>query len=105
MTKSQTKIIVSGRVNVMCFDKTGTLTEDSLDLYGVKTIIREDNGRLRFKETVRDNYCTKLNSNEDSGNKKGVSHHMLELMATCHSLAYIKQNLSGYLLTMFYSTL
>jgi len=39
-TKSQSKINVAGKVDVMVFDKTGTLTEEGLDLYGVIPINR-----------------------------------------------------------------
>jgi cation-transporting ATPase 13A2 len=34
MCVSPNKIIISGKINLMCFDKTGTLTEDHLEIYG-----------------------------------------------------------------------
>ena len=95
LTKSQNKIIVGGRVNTMCFDKTGTLTEDSLDLYGVKTTKINGGGNLAFGSTVKEEYHHKLNITEDNQEGKSHSQLMLELMATCHSLAYIRGNLSG----------
>jgi len=99
LTKSQTKIIVSGKVNTMCFDKTGTLTEDSLDMYGVKTV-QIQNGNLTFKKTVKDQYHQNLNGDHEDNDSKGISQKMLELMATCHSLAYIKGSLSGKIFSM-----
>ena len=34
-TISPTRIIISGKINLICFDKTGTLTEDKLNINGV----------------------------------------------------------------------
>ncbi len=30
------RVILCGKVKLVCFDKTGTLTEDSLDILGVQ---------------------------------------------------------------------
>lgn len=38
---SPNRINVAGKITIMCFDKTGTLTEEGLDLYGIRTVIRE----------------------------------------------------------------
>jgi len=35
---SPNRVIVAGKITIMCFDKTGTLTEDGLDLYGVRPV-------------------------------------------------------------------
>jgi len=93
---------VSGKVNTMCFDKTGTLTEDSLDMYGVKAVHIQDEN-LSFKKTVKDDYHQNLNGDNQDENTKGINQKMLELMATCHSLAYIKGSLSGNFIESFYS--
>ena len=28
------KILVSGKIDIMCFDKTGTLTKENIEVYG-----------------------------------------------------------------------
>jgi len=97
ITKSQTKINVAGRVNVMCFDKTGTLTEDSLDLYGVKPTGEGSEHNTRFLKTVKRNIHNGLNKTfgESNPEEKSLSHMMLELMATCHSLTPVRGVISG----------
>lgn len=92
ITKSQTKINVAGRVDVMCFDKTGTLTEDSLDLYGVKPMDRTENDDVKFLKTVKKEIHHNLNKTQQI---KTLSHMMLELMATCHSLTFVRGVISG----------
>jgi len=96
ITKSQNKINVAGRIDVMCFDKTGTLTEDSLDLYGVRTVERI-NGAPVFAKIARNNIHQKLNTAQHTpySDEKAPPQKMLELMATCHSLTYIRKVLSG----------
>lgn len=88
LTKTEKKINVAGRVKVMCFDKTGTLTRDSLDLFGVRSI---SNTAAKFEELVSENLHSVMNiTNEKSSGQK-----MLELMATCHSLTYVRNVVSG----------
>jgi len=96
ITKSQNKINVAGKVDVMCFDKTGTLTEDSLDLYGVRVVQRTPNG-LEFDNIVKNQVHERLNDPEvqTESSSKTFSQKCLELMATCHSLTYIRGVLSG----------
>lgn len=85
----------------MCFDKTGTLTEDSLDLYGVKPVCRSQEGQIKFLKTVKKGYHNGMNDNTSENSYKGqktLSHLMLELMATCHSLTHVRGVLSGILI-------
>jgi cation-transporting P-type ATPase 13A2 len=92
ITKSQNKINVAGRIDVMCFDKTGTLTEDSLDLYGVSCI--GDSEKL-FDPIIKKNFFRSLNDNKASKEPKGPHQKMLEAMACCHSLTHLRNGLSG----------
>ena len=94
LTKSQTKINVAGKVDVMCFDKTGTLTEDSLDLYGVKPVGKNSQSSVKFLKTVKKDVSNTMNKNKED-TKKTSSHMMLELMATCHSLTFVRGVLLG----------
>jgi len=63
ITKSQNKINVAGRIDVMCFDKTGTLTEDSLDLYGVRAT---DTKAKKFDKIVQENIHSAYNGVSES---------------------------------------
>ncbi len=90
VTKTELKINVAGRVKMMCFDKTGTLTRDSLDLYGVRPVSNAS-GRVKFDNLASENIHQGLNSS----NEKGLSHRMLELMATCHCLTYVRGAVAG----------
>lgn len=71
-------INVSGSINCVCFDKTGTLTEDGLDMWGVVPI---ENGK--FLSPMKD--ITNLSN----------SSPLLQGMASCQSLALIKNKLEG----------
>ena len=32
------RVIMGGKLNILCFDKTGTLTEDGLDVLGIRYV-------------------------------------------------------------------
>jgi len=91
LTKSELKINIAGRVQTMCFDKTGTLTKDSLDLYGLRYVAKPTSANCKFEHIVYEN----IHENLNTGEQKLLRHRMLELMATCHSLTYVKGVVSG----------
>lgn len=76
---SPPRIIICGKLQVMCFDKTGTLTEDGLDFYSV---IPADCSK-KFGESVVD--VTSL----------AVSSPLVQALASCHSLTSIQGQLKG----------
>ncbi|CAC5383952.1 ATP13A2 [Mytilus coruscus] len=74
---SPPRINFCGRLDLFCFDKTGTLTEDGLDMSGVLPVQDQ-----RFIGVV-------YNPAELERN------HVIQCMATCHSLTLIDGELSG----------
>ncbi|KAM5165150.1 putative cation-transporting ATPase 13A4 [Mantella aurantiaca] len=76
---SPQRINLAGQLNLVCFDKTGTLTEDVLDLRG---ILPCENSR--FQEMILLN----------SSNNLPWS-HILQAMASCHSLIKMEGKLNG----------
>ncbi|XP_063379335.1 polyamine-transporting ATPase 13A3-like [Cydia fagiglandana] len=76
---SPPRIIICGKLQVMCFDKTGTLTEDGLDLYSV---LPHQPGE-RFGRTVVE--VTALPPRSP----------LIQALASCHSLTSIQGQLKG----------
>ncbi|XP_049865896.1 polyamine-transporting ATPase 13A3-like isoform X2 [Pectinophora gossypiella] len=76
---SPPRIIICGKLQVMCFDKTGTLTEDGLDLYAV---IPACSGE-RFGRCVVDVNMLPLKS------------PLVQALASCHDLTSIQGQLKG----------
>ncbi|XP_026328514.1 probable cation-transporting ATPase 13A3 isoform X2 [Hyposmocoma kahamanoa] len=76
---SPPRIIISGKLQVMCFDKTGTLTEDGLDFYAV---IPNYTGE-RFGRRVVD------------VNLLSAKSPLVQALASCHSLTSIQGQLKG----------
>ncbi|CCG84260.1 protein of unknown function [Taphrina deformans PYCC 5710] len=81
---SPNRVNVAGKIDVMCFDKTGTLTEDGLDVLGIRTItptgftdLLEESAALAKATSVEPNLS------------------ILHVMATCHSLRLIDNELLG----------
>jgi len=91
ITKTELKINVAGRVKTMCFDKTGTLTRESLDLYGVRPVVKNGSSRVRFGNLVSEDIHPVFNASPE----KTLSQMMLELMATCHTLTYVRGAVAG----------
>ena len=75
----------------MCFDKTGTLTSDSLDLFGVRSVSKSGSNASKFENIISEN----VHSTFNVSNEKSSSQKMLELMATCHALTYVRGAVSG----------
>ncbi|KYQ96690.1 P-type ATPase [Tieghemostelium lacteum] len=73
---SPPRVSMAGKVEVFCFDKTGTLTEDGLDLLGVIPVHQQN-----FAPLVKE--CNRM------------SGPLFLTMATCHTLAYIDDKISG----------
>lgn len=76
---SPPRIVICGKLQVMCFDKTGTLTEDGLDFYSV---IPARSGE-KFGECV-----------VDVGGLP-VTSPLIQALASCHSLTSIQGQLKG----------
>ncbi|XP_059062171.1 polyamine-transporting ATPase 13A3-like [Achroia grisella] len=76
---SPPRIIICGKLQVMCFDKTGTLTEDGLDFYSVIPAQSND----KFGTCVVD------------VNLLPVKSPMMQALASCHSLTSIQGQLKG----------
>jgi len=115
---SPNKINETGRVSVMCFDKTGTLTEDGLDLMGVRPVFFDKNSKtLKFSKLIQEteqlnkkldqtnrnielaNYVS-IEKKSDRGSIYEKTHlfpseQLLEIMAVCHSLTFVKDKMIG----------
>ena len=76
---------------MMCFDKTGTLTRDSLDLFGVRGLSKSECNASKFENIISENIHLTFNAS----NEKSSSQKMLELMAACHALTYVRGAVSG----------
>ncbi|XP_072940541.1 polyamine-transporting ATPase 13A3-like isoform X2 [Epargyreus clarus] len=76
---SPPRIIICGKLQVMCFDKTGTLTEDGLDLYAVIPCEPSE----KFGRCVSD--IASLPASEP----------LVQALASCHSLTSIQGQLKG----------
>ncbi len=71
------KIQNAGKVDICCFDKTGTLTETSPTVKGVGNIYSDQETMIKLKEVSKINRAT------------------LNVLAGCHSLSSIDDNLVG----------
>ncbi|XP_028179120.1 probable cation-transporting ATPase 13A3 [Ostrinia furnacalis] len=76
---SPPRIIMCGKLQVMCFDKTGTLTEDGLDFYSVIPVQAEE----KFGQCVVD------------VNNLPAKSPLVQALASCHSLTSIQGQLKG----------
>ncbi|XP_013178033.1 PREDICTED: probable cation-transporting ATPase 13A3 [Papilio xuthus] len=75
---SPARIVICGKLQVMCFDKTGTLTEDGLDLYAVIPATEDKFGRC----------VVDINS-------LSTTSPLVQALASCHSLTSIQGELKG----------
>ncbi|KAI9037383.1 putative P-type ATPase [Aspergillus affinis] len=85
---SPQRVNVGGKLDVVCFDKTGTLTEDGLDVLGVRTV----NHEIRLTDLVSD--MSSVPSSIEGGNLDNRT-KISYIMATCHSLKTIDDELLG----------
>ncbi|EAR98784.2 E1-E2 ATPase family protein (macronuclear) [Tetrahymena thermophila SB210] len=108
---SPPKVNISGKVTIMCFDKTGTLTEEGLDMYGVRSVIYQGPGRIKFAKLEEETYRLGFNKDLKQNNKseheiqygEGNPYCLIgdpqvilkECMASCHGITRIKGELIG----------
>ncbi|CAH1644254.1 unnamed protein product [Spodoptera littoralis] len=76
---SPPRIVICGKLQVMCFDKTGTLTEDGLDFHSVIPLRSGE----KFGECV-----VEVSS-------LAVTSPLIQALASCHSLTSIQGQLKG----------
>ncbi|XP_022816187.1 probable cation-transporting ATPase 13A3 isoform X2 [Spodoptera litura] len=76
---SPPRIVICGKLQVMCFDKTGTLTEDGLDFHSVIPLRAGE----KFGECV-----VEVSS-------LAVTSPLIQALASCHSLTSIQGQLKG----------
>ncbi|PLB51778.1 hypothetical protein P170DRAFT_443914 [Aspergillus steynii IBT 23096] len=89
---SPQRVNVGGKLDVICFDKTGTLTEDGLDVLGVRTV----NHEMRLVGLLTD-LLSDLPSLPSSVEVENLDKRtkIAYIMATCHSLRTIDDELLG----------
>lgn len=107
---SPPKVNISGKVTIMCFDKTGTLTEEGLDMYGVRPILYDAPGRVKFlklfnTQNLGVNKTAKLSVIAEDETLYGQENAyaylgdpeivLKECMASCHAITRVKGELIG----------
>ncbi|KAI9144956.1 hypothetical protein BKA69DRAFT_1052263 [Paraphysoderma sedebokerense] len=85
---SPSRVIISGKVNIMCFDKTGTLTEEGLDVLGVQCV-RHSRGQFDDLRRSVDYLPSEFTSTA------GDIPPMLHALAACHSLKTVNEECVG----------
>ena len=78
---SPPRVIVGGRVNMVCLDKTGTITEDNMEFIGFKP----SSSGVFHPISVNPNNKDKVIMDIKDGKNFNFA---LDCMATCHSLVY-----------------
>ncbi|KAL2836265.1 hypothetical protein BJX68DRAFT_250883 [Aspergillus pseudodeflectus] len=89
---SPQRVNVGGKLDVVCFDKTGTLTEDGLDVLGLRIM----NEQTRLSDLVSD--VSSKPPTESSAESVPCSEKyntIVRIMATCHSLRVVDDELLG----------
>ncbi|KAL2809495.1 hypothetical protein BJX63DRAFT_423820 [Aspergillus granulosus] len=89
---SPQRVNVGGKLDVVCFDKTGTLTEDGLDVLGLRIM----NKQQRLSELVSD-VSSKPPTESSSESLLCLAKYntIVRIMATCHSLRVVDDELLG----------
>ncbi|KAJ5502001.1 ATPase P-type K/Mg/Cd/Cu/Zn/Na/Ca/Na/H-transporter [Penicillium fimorum] len=90
---SPQKVNVGGKLDIVCFDKTGTLTEDGLDVLGARIVTR---GKM-FSELLseKSDGFLRPSPNADSAYDIEKQRKLMYVMATCHSLRVVDDELLG----------
>lgn len=96
---SPPRINISGRLKLMCFDKTGTLTEDGLDLYGIRPTIPYSSSGNSIPSQDDRRAARRFGDMYEAGSvvtELYNDHNMqFKLLASCHSLTYVRDELVG----------
>jgi cation-transporting ATPase 13A2 len=88
-----------GKIQIVCFDKTGTLTEDDLNIFGFKTTCWHqgsfylDNFIPNLEALQQESYNNYKLKKISKTQELKIS--FIELMATCHSLTKVGDDLLG----------
>lgn len=82
---SPQRVIVGGKLDVVCFDKTGTLTEEGLNVLGVRVVHRP---AMRFSDLLSSNSTLLPGAAYERDPTVDYSVHKaaLHTMASCHSI-------------------
>ncbi|KAL4735508.1 hypothetical protein BDV11DRAFT_208448 [Aspergillus similis] len=87
---SPQSVNVGGKLDVICFDKTGTLTEDGLDVLGIRVMTRHQ----RLSELIP-NASSRFITPSDYMACSETYDVIIRIMATCHSLRVVDDELLG----------
>ncbi|KAL4985673.1 hypothetical protein BDW68DRAFT_164681 [Aspergillus falconensis] len=87
---SPQRVNVGGKLDVICFDKTGTLTEDGLDVLGIRVMTRHQ----RLSGLISGALSTHI-APPDSTARSETYDVIIRIMATCHSLRVVDDELLG----------
>ncbi|KAL2813331.1 hypothetical protein BDW59DRAFT_154862 [Aspergillus cavernicola] len=89
---SPQRVNMGGKLDVVCFDKTGTLTEDGLDVLGIR-IMTQDQRLSGLLSEVSSKPLTESSTTLTSCLEKYNT--IIHIMATCHSLRVVDDELLG----------
>ena len=118
---SPEKIIIAGKLDIICFDKTGTLTKEGLvfdgvipiksqdskiPCFGAFTAIYELNKAVEIRSALLNSLSMNMETSLFKQTRKNLEAIFIEVLACCHSLTRVNKKLIGDLLdiTMFEST-
>ena len=87
---SPPRINVASRIDLICFDKTGTLTEEGLDVKAVLPANKSDGGA-----NGETDFGLQSETADELANSKGSFPSIVHLMATCHSIQVVNDELIG----------
>ncbi|KAL4883116.1 hypothetical protein BJY04DRAFT_185877 [Aspergillus karnatakaensis] len=89
---SPQRVNVGGKLDVICFDKTGTLTEDGLDVLGIRIMTEQRRLSKLFLDVSSQDFAEE---HSESIRGSGKYDTIMRVMATCHSLRVVDEELLG----------